>query len=171
MDEIRFFCFLSKEEKFWAAGFTSELFTVARIFCSSFRFLEMIMAMWTGSSWNRSWRDNHSKLNHQHLKLKRHITQIKTVCSLTCRFLLILRMLCCSRKLFSRAKRLCWSSSWARRSWNRTVARESCTATVSLRKDIATFSTEKKLRKRSNVLFCQNKSLTPKCIIFYIKYI
>lgn len=29
----------------------------------------------------------------------------------TCRFLLIFRMLCCSRKLFSSAKRLCWSSS------------------------------------------------------------
>lgn len=38
-------------------GFTSILFAEARIFCSSFRFLEMIMAMWTGSSWNRSWRD------------------------------------------------------------------------------------------------------------------
>lgn len=34
-----------------------------------------------------------------------------TARNLTCRFLLILRMLCCSRKLFSRAKRLCWSSS------------------------------------------------------------
>lgn len=53
---------------------------------------------------------------------------------LTCRFLLIFRMLCCNRKLLSRAKRLCWSSSWARRSWKRTVASDSWNATVSLRR-------------------------------------
>lgn len=37
-------------------GFTSTLLAIARIFCSSFRFLQMIMAMCTGSSWKRSWR-------------------------------------------------------------------------------------------------------------------
>lgn len=63
--------------------------------------------------------------------------KIKSKCRLTCRFLLILRMLCCSRNLFSRAKRLCWSSNWARRSWNRTLARESCNATVSLERNIS----------------------------------
>lgn len=83
---------------------TSVFLAFSRIFFSSFRFLEITMAMWTGSSWNRS-----------------------------CRFLLILRMLCCSRKLLSRAKRPCWSSSCVRRSWNLTVARESWYAAVSLK--------------------------------------
>lgn len=47
-------------------SFTSMLLAVARIFCSSFRFLEMIMAMLTGSSWNRSWRDNESTFRVYH---------------------------------------------------------------------------------------------------------
>lgn len=65
---------------------------------------------------------------------KKRETSKNTSCPLTCRFLLIFRILCCSRNLFSRAKRLCWSSNWARRSWNRTLARESCSATVSLQR-------------------------------------
>uniref|UniRef100_A0A0E9W656 Uncharacterized protein n=1 Tax=Anguilla anguilla TaxID=7936 RepID=A0A0E9W656_ANGAN len=59
----------------------------------------MIIAMCTGSSWK-----------------------------LSCRFRFILRILCCIRKLFSRANLLYWSSNWAKRSWNRTVARETLVA-------------------------------------------
>lgn len=126
----------------WAAGFTSVLFAVSRILCSSFRFLEIIMAMCTGSSWNRSCRDVHSKhstyCSYSVIQCHKNdgLSQYERRCRLTCRFLLILRMLCCSRNLFSRAKRLCWSSNWARRSWNRTIARESCNATVSLERNI-----------------------------------
>lgn len=52
---------ISEELKLRETCFTSALLAAARIFCSSFRFLEMIMAMLTGSSWKRSWReDRHS---------------------------------------------------------------------------------------------------------------
>lgn len=91
-------------------SFTSMLLAVARIFCSSFRFREMIMAMLTGSSWNRSWRESESTFRVYH-QIELNITRRVKSRGPTCRFLLILRMLCCSRKLFSRAKRLCWSSS------------------------------------------------------------
>lgn len=50
----------------------------------------------------------------------------------TWRLRLLFLMLCCNRKLFSREKRLYWSSSCERRSWKRMVAKESSLAACSL---------------------------------------